>query len=449
MRFERRDSADSGRAGLVRPFLWTLTGDAASKIAILLTSLVAVRSLPPVEFGVYLGLAATTILAASMWDLGVSSVVTRELAAQRTTTRRALARSAALRARALPIWALSFSVGATILARSGEASAFALVAFGAASLVFATHTITLSVLRAHLQFRPAAAALAAGRWTTAALSLLALPTVGLDDGLLVLAFALLAGEATTLIASIGAIASHARAGSDGRSALGPGTSTIGFRVAFPFAANSVLNLAYNRFDIIVLAALSTPQQLGLYAPASRIQDALYLVPVVISTIGLPLVARMWQSGRGAEATRALLRTMMVLGVVLSLPATILVFVYAEDLISLVLGQDYVGASTATRILIWFLPFAALTSPLIVALAGADRASDTTRIFLAAFLVAMTMHASLDWWWGATGAAVASLSREPAALLVALFYARAAGLLGRWGQPVRPRATLVPKSSRRS
>ena len=294
-----------------------------------------------------------------------------------------------------------------------------------------------------------AAALAAGRWTTAALSLLALPTVGLDDGLLMLALALLAGEATTLITSIGAIASHARAGSDGRSALGPGTSTIGFRAAFPFAANSVLNLAYNRFDIIVLAALSTPQQLGLYAPASRIQDALYLVPVVISTIGFPLVARIWQSGRGAEATRALLRTMMVLGVVLSLPATILVFVYAEDLISLVLGQDYVGASTATRILIWFLPFAALTSPLIVALAAADRASDTTRIFLAAFLVAMTMHASLDWWWGATGAAVASLSREPAALLVALFYARAAGLLGRWGQPVRPRATLVPKSSRRS
>jgi hypothetical protein len=53
---------------VVRTFLWAFTGDAISKVAILATSLIAARALTPVEFGFYLGLSATTIIAAAFWD---------------------------------------------------------------------------------------------------------------------------------------------------------------------------------------------------------------------------------------------------------------------------------------------------------------------------------------------------------------------------------------------
>jgi O-antigen/teichoic acid export membrane protein len=252
--------------------------------------------------------------------------------------------------------------------------------------------------------------------------------LGARDALFVLAFALLIGEVITLVASITALVVGPRGVA--RSEAGHRSSSrLSFRAAAPFAANSVLNLAFNRFDVVLLAALTSADQLARYAPASRIQDAFYLIPVALSTIALPLVSREWHRS-GTRAIRALVAQLIVLGLALALPAAIVVFVYAPEVISFVLGDDYSGAVRPTRILIWSLPFSAVTSVLLAALAGTNRATDTTRVFVVAFVVATAMHLSLDWWWGATGAAVASLSRDPAALCAAAIYARRAGLIGR-------------------
>jgi O-antigen/teichoic acid export membrane protein len=414
---------------VVRTFLWAFTGDAISKVAILATSLIAARALTPVEFGLYLGLSATTIIATAFWDAGVGIVVTRELAAKHLTARQAITQTAALRVRTLPIWAVAFAGGAAILARQTDVSVAPLAAFGAASLTIGTQGLVFPLLHASLRFKEAAASLALGRWVTALVSLVALPLVGVNDALFILALALFAGEAVTVVAASSAVVLRRRSADWDLAGTSAPSSKVTLRKALPFAANSVLNLAYNRFDVVILAALSSPFQLALYAPASRLQDALYLIPGTIAAIGLPLVARGWEGGAGLKATRTLLTRLMALGMALSLPTAIFVFVYAEDVLTLVLGDEYGGAARATRILIWSLPFACLTATLIVALAGTDRAMDTTRVFVVAFGVALTLHLSLDWWWGATGAAVASFAREPAALLTAVIYARRAGLIG--------------------
>src|SRR5215207_3768202 len=114
---------------VVRTFLWAFTGDAISKVAILATSLIAARALTPVEFDLYLGLSATTIIAAAFWDARVGIVVTRELAAKHLTARQAITQTAALRVRTLPIWAVAFAAGATILARQTDVSVAAFAAY--------------------------------------------------------------------------------------------------------------------------------------------------------------------------------------------------------------------------------------------------------------------------------------------------------------------------------
>ena len=68
--------------------------------------------------------------------------------------------------------------------------------------------------------------------------------------------------------------------------------TIGLRAAFPFAANTVLSIAYNRLDIILVAVLTTAAQLAAYAPASRLQDAVYLLPTALAVVALPQTSRM-------------------------------------------------------------------------------------------------------------------------------------------------------------
>ena len=121
----------------------------------------------------------------------------------------------------------------------------------------------------------------------------------------------------------------------------------------------------------------------------------------------------------------------------------LIFVFAPIVIDVALGSAYDAAVTPTRILIWFLPFGALTAPLLAVLAGSGRAGDTTRVFATAFGIGIGLQFALDWRWGAEGAATASLLRDPAALAVSAVLAARAGLIGATGQPATHPAPPQP------
>jgi O-antigen/teichoic acid export membrane protein len=415
------------RRFVVRFFLWTLSGDAVSKGAVLVTNLIAVRALEPLEFGLYIGFSATAILAASLWDAGVAGLLTREFAAGRVSPREAAVQTARLRARTAAIGLLAFAVGSAVLVRSGGVSAAAVFAFGAASVVFATHVIPRAMLHARLRFRAAAIALASGRWCTALLSLLALPTVGFGRPLEVLAVAFVAGEALTLAVALASVLREATRVSP-TSLQNPPSRTLTLRAALPFAANGILVQAYNRFDIVLLGALASVDQLGLYAPASRMQDALLLISAAIGTVAFPVISTAAGTLHGVKHVQELVNRFIFIALALSLPLTVIFFIYSQPVIYFIMGSEYEGAVSPTRILLWSLPFSAATSALLAGLAGTGHALDTTRVFMVAFAVAAVFHLSLDWWWGAMGAATASLLREPAALLASIIYARRAGIL---------------------
>lgn len=413
---------------LLRSLFWLLSGDALAKVATLATTLIAVRVLNPLEFGRYTGFYATAVLAASTWDLGVSSLLTRELASDRLQAP-IIRRLVSLRVRTLPLWLVVFAGGAFVFARSSNVSVVALLAFAGASLAVGCNVLPLATLRAKLRFRAAAASLAVGRWCTTAVSLLALTHL-VGGGLTTLAIATFSGEATILVLGmvlIGRTLYRRRERHVASGNFNP-ARRLTLRNAFPFAANSLLSIAYNRFDVLILAALATAAQVSLYAPATRLQDALYLFSGAAAGVALPLTARVWDSARGREEVRQLLRRLILLGLAVAMPLATLIFVYAPAIIRIALGDEYVGAVTTVRILIWFLPFAAVGAPILGALAGCGRAVDATKVFATAFGAALLMHLSLDWWWGATGAAVASLARDPAAVALAIIYARKAGLI---------------------
>jgi O-antigen/teichoic acid export membrane protein len=418
-----------GRRLLARFFFWAFSGDAASKAAVLVASLVAVRSLEPVDFGLYIGLSATAILSASLWDLGVSSLLTRELAAARVTPRQAALQTARLRLKTAGMWLLSFAIGSTILLRGGGVSVITILAFAGASIVFGTHMIPLAMLRARLHFRASAIALASGRWCTALLSLLALPGIAFANPLDILSLSLFAGEVTTLGVALIAIVAAARRSSFTPSGRPP-SETLKLRAALPFAANGIINLAYNRFDVVVLGALASAQQLGFYAPASRMQDALAIISATIATVAFPLIAGAATGIDGMKEVRSLVRRFTVVGIALSFPTALVFFIYMEQVVHFVMGDEYAGTVAPAQVLVWSLPLSAVTTVFNAALAGTGRALDTTKVFFTAFVVAALLHLSLDWWWGAMGAAVASLAREPAALVTSFVYARRAGILGR-------------------
>jgi O-antigen/teichoic acid export membrane protein len=338
-----------------------------------------------------------------------------------------------IRLKTLPVLIALLLAGFLIVLRGGNEPMPTLIAFGAASLLLGLHTLPVAALRGNLGFRQAAAFYAAGRWASALLALLAFVPEREQSRLEVLALAVLAGEAVTLVL---AGLSVRRTGRNQKHELVSPESFVTLRAALPFATNSLLGLVYNRLDVIILAALSSQAQLALYAPASRIQDALYLLPASISVVSLPVISNAWTHPDGKLFVQRFLRRILIGAFAISVPITVVFFVLTPQIIDHVLGSSYQGTTTPMRILVWFLPLAALTAPLLAALAGTGRAGESTKVFAIAFAVAMVLHFSLDWWWGATGAAVASFARDPGAFLLALVLAARFGLVG-WRD--RPRA----------
>jgi O-antigen/teichoic acid export membrane protein len=400
-----------------------LATDAGAKLADLLTSLIAARALDPVLFGQYVAFAAAALLASSLWDFGLSTVLTREVAAGRLSVGKAIARVAGLRLRLLPLWVIVFAAAALILDRGRPLPPAALVGFAGTSLVFSANLALTSALRGRMRFRFTGLATAGARWLTALLSIPALLVTRGDVAIAVLGLALLVGEAVCLAACLIGLASERRPVEH------HGSAGLSLKAALPFALNGILAVAYNRFDVVILTALTNIGQLSLYAPASRLQDALYLLPSSIGLVAMPFMASAKGSG-GMPELRRIVNRLIVGGLCVALPTTFLVYWFAPNLIDAVLGAQYRGAVQTTRILVWFLPLAVVQAPVLAALIALGRGGTTTRIFATTFAVAIGMHLSLDWWLGANGGAIASLSRDPVAAVLCLFVARRASIIGK-------------------
>lgn len=416
----------AGTIALVKPVAWLMSGDALSKLALLITTVVAARAMSPLDFGRYIGLWATAVVAAALWDAGVSTLVTREVAAGRAGVGRVLARAARLRVVTLVVWVAVFAVGVTVVL-GGSGGGWVAVAFAGASLVFGVNTLLLAILRGQVRFRAAGMTQASGRLVSALLVLLLIPGIDQQRAFLLFGVLGLVGELVTLGVSVVLLVRYPHA------VVAAGSDRVTLRESLPFAANTLLSTIYNRLDVIIVPALAGSAQLALYAPASRIQDVLYLVPFALGAAALPLLSRVGQSTAEVDRTT---RRLLALGLLIALPVTLFTFVFSRGILIAALGGDYSEATTATRILVWFLPLAVIQAPLFAALISVGRAADTTRIIAATFAAAIVMHIALDPTWGATGGAIASLSRDVVAAPLAVLAARRAGLL-RGGRSLRP------------
>ena len=416
-----------GTPALAKPVGWLMSGDGLSKVALLVTTLVAARAMSPLDFGRYISLWAAAVVAAALWDAGVSTLVTREVAAGRAGVGHALVGAVRLRIATVVVWLAVFAVSTTVvLGASGDG--WVAVVFAGASLGFGVNTLLLAILRGQARFRAVAITQASGRVVSALLALLLIPGVEQQRVLLLLGGLAVIGEVVTFGVSSVLLTRSPRAAV----ATVTRSDRLTLRESLPFAANTLLSTIYNRLDVIIVPALAGGVQLALYAPASRIQDVLYLIPTALGAAALPLLSRVAESR--ADVDR-ITRQLLTLGLWIVLPVTTVAFVFSRWILITVLGGDYAGATTATRILVWFLPLAVIQAPLFAALISVGRAADTTRIVVATFAVALVTHIALDPTWGATGGAIASLSRDVVAAPLAVLAARRAGLL-RGGGGVR-------------
>ncbi|MFQ5946586.1 MAG: oligosaccharide flippase family protein, partial [Anaerolineae bacterium] len=192
-------------------------------------------------------------------------------------------------------------------------------------------------------------------------------------------------------------------------------------VSFPLMINHLLNTVFFRIDILLLQPLRGNTEVGWYSAAYKVLDGLLLIPSTVTIALFPMLSRFAE-----EAPDTLLRTYrLALKLLLSLaiPISILVSAFSDPIIAILGGPQYLPqASTALRILIWFLPLSFVNGLTQYVLISVNQQRYLTRAFLIGTGFNLVANLAVIPQYGFQGAAGVTVLSE-----VALFIPFALGV----------------------
>jgi O-antigen/teichoic acid export membrane protein len=397
---------------------WNVAGDLASRGAFLGTIALAASMLNPEAFGRWTALYALALFAAAIWDLGSSPLLTREIAVRRTGVVPGIRRALLQRLALIPV-TVAVTVGLIAVADLRSAASSSALILAGLILAITTQNILLASLRGLLMVRASATALTIGRLVGFATAVvIAMTTV--SPSLQALLGVLLVGETVTVAVAAGRIRRV------DQTTL-PNTSSLTVRAGLPFSVTSLMNIAYNRLDVVIVAAIGNVHTLAAYAPATRIQDALSVLPFAALGVLFPVFATYFAEGEGGrEATQALWKRAVAIGLPASLTISFLGFALFPTLIDKLL-PSYAIANDSIKIIVWSLPLQALNYTLMALVNARNRAELVSVAVAVAFGSALVLNLLLIPIAGAEGAALAAVLRDAPAAVVLLWAARRAGL----------------------
>lgn len=418
------------RRGLRRDAWLGLALHGAAQALTLVTGIVLARALGPAEYGGWAAATAVAILVTSLATLGLPNVVTARSAAALGSG--APERAADLFRRSLSLATAAALVGALLLAAAsrGQPAPYALpLAIAASSVPFAC---AAQIIGARLQGIGYGVLAQATANVARPLVMLAGVLVALAIGARAdAAMAACAFAAGSVAACVGLALADRRL--EARSPRGTATAEAAppfapaLREAMPFLAISLLAIAGARIDLLILAALATPREVGLYEVAARGAD-LVMVPLVATAAMLgPEFAR--RNARDGIAQLQRLASLATIGLAaLSLPALVAFLAWPDAVARLLFGAEFSAAGAPLAILAVGYYASLCMGPvhLLLGMTGHGRASATAA--LAALLLGSAGSLLLVPRLGMEGAAIArGASQALVAMALAVWTRRRLGI----------------------
>lgn len=196
------------------------------------------------------------------------------------------------------------------------------------------------------------------------------------------------------------------------------------RQALPFALTSLIALVYLRVDLLLLGLWRGESAAGWYSGAYRLWESIRVLPNSLLNAGFPELSRRWQQPAQGRSLSDWFQLGMwgLLGVGLLL--TLLLQILAEPLLGLIfgVGEVYTPALAVFRLLAWSIPavFLYLYSGYLLYAAGQQAL--VMRWMLVIALLNVTLNLFAIPRWGLLGAGAVALLSEW--LLAAMLYPRA-------------------------
>jgi O-antigen/teichoic acid export membrane protein len=329
-------------------------------VAVFVTAAVA-RYLGRAEFGVLSYALAFVALFATLWTLGLSGLVVRELVHHPRQRNEILGSLFVMRA-AGGLLGTVLIIGSSQLGVIPDGIARPAVAILAvASLFYAFDGIDFW-FQSRVQSRYEISA-----------RLVALALVSVANVVLILIGAPLlwfvaVAAAEYVLAGIGLVIAYQWVGEsifDWRASWSRITFLLG--ASWPLILSGVFNAMNLRIDQVMLGAMASNTEVGTYAAAARLSEVWYFVPTAIAASVFPNLLLVRQSDRRRYVRRQ--QQLYDLMALVSIPMALLITLGSSIIIGLIYGPEFSASAPILAIHIWAGPFvfmAAVLSKWLVA-----------------------------------------------------------------------------------
>jgi O-antigen/teichoic acid export membrane protein len=378
-----RPMPPSRSTAVARNTVVVITGEFFSRVVSFFSFLLVARYLGAKSFGEYSFIFSFLAFFDLLASLGMNSIVVREMAGDRDRSPRILKAALVLRS-ACTFLAILVACLVALFLRIAPALKV-LICVASLGLLMNFRPIFEAIFRIRLKM---------GVPTTVqvAKTLLFLSLIGLcvffKTGLL---WFVLASIFSNLMGTA-AIVGLARREIKPAGVLERGMCRDLLRESLPMLFSGVLTVLYIRIDVMMLAFMEGFESVGFYSAATRLTEALWIVPVALMTTLFPVLSE------HAKHDRARFQEVVGQGLVyltmLIIPIAILTTVYAGGILQLLFQSQYGPAAPALSIVVWAFVFSYPNIILVNAIIALRRQiMDTWFSFLA-----VIVNVALNLWW---------------------------------------------------
>ena len=177
-----------------------------------------------------------------------------------------------------------------------------------------------------------------------------------------------------------------------------------------FSASIIISV-YANFDIIMIGVINGEYSVGLYNTALKIKSIVLSLSTAVTTVFIPRISN-YLSKKDIEGVQKLILSSFKTSMILALPIVIYVFMFSENVILFISGNEYLGAVSTLKVLMLCVLFLIMTNlfgnQLLIPLGKEKR---FTRSVLIGLFINLGLNLALIPKYNSFGAAIGTLVTE--------------------------------------
>lgn len=393
---------------------WLIGGKVIQMVINLIVGLITARYLGPSNYGLINYAGAYTAFFSSFCTLGINSVIVKEFVDNPDKTGEIIGTTLGMRAVSSFLSALAI-IGISFFADAGEPTTILVVALSTIGMVFQIFDTFNYLFQSRLQSK-----------TTAIVTLIAYVATSIYKVVLLVLkkpvtyFAFSTSVDYICIAVLLLISYKKYKGTKLSFSKDYGKELL--KKSAHFILPGLMVAIYGQTDKIMLKHMISDTEIGYYSTAVSLCNMwCFVLSAIIDSLYPPIMEAFKTNREEFDRKNKILYAIVFY---LSVFVSVIFTIFGSFIVNLLYGKEYAGAVAPLRIITWYTAFSYLGVARNAWIVCLDKQKYLKYLYLSAAIANFGLNVLFIPMWGATGAAVASLSAQIITTFVVPFFMKA-------------------------